>query len=237
VMKTINNNRQKRWDIGDFLRKLLVGFLTLSAAGAFQKVTAATPEFRELINQTLNERSILDFQDPTNIKREELDAWFERHGTGREFKASDSFLKGFKEDSSRPNEPKEGTISYKILHYGALDDYLNQDNIRGGNLNKIAEGVIFYPADFVLDIGRSVGALLFEIPAEAMRRVEEKAGLNAESGGQNPHILVIPIKVVAGAAGFVIEYVAILIEGKAEQITQRPLESIAHGLVAYGILH
>jgi hypothetical protein len=101
-------------------------------------------------------------------------------------------------------------VGDKSIKYGSVDERLK--NIK--NIGDLAECFAFYPADFVLDSGRGIISVFYGIPKEALKRTAE-----ANKG---------PLE-------FAGNYIVVLVGGIVEQVTQRPLETIAHGATWYAI--
>ncbi len=122
------------------------------------------------------------------------------------------------------------TIANKGANYGSIDKRLR--NIK--NLNDVIELVVYYPIDWGLDLARGAKAVVYDIPKEAWERTANQAGLkktkSAKSKKKNNilSVLFTPIE-------FTANYAVVAAEGALEQITKRPLETIAHGVTTYAI--
>lgn len=154
------------------------------------------------------------------------------------------------------NTPWE-KLGLSTVDYGAIDDYVKAC-IDNKDIGVLAQGVVFYPADFTFDLIRSIGYGLVDVPNEAMKRSrKEKSKIAiatkiptekwAEETGINPvgygkkemNVLWIPIEAVLGVAAgtaelvvdsarFTKNYLLVSVGGIINHAKEKPLETLAN---------
>lgn len=115
----------------------------------------------------------------------------------------------------------------KGWNYGSIDERLK--NIK--NIGDVAETAALYPLDWFNDVViRSPVAVVHDIPKEAMNRAKKiKAREYAKKQRYAKKGPIEGIGEFVGDTGrFLGQYIMVSLEGAGEQITKRPLETIAH---------
>lgn len=122
------------------------------------------------------------------------------------------------------------TIANKGANYTSIDERLR--NIK--NFNDVTDIIVYYPIDWGLDLARGARAVVYDISKEAWERTANQAGLKKTKlpkSKKNNNIL----SVLFAPIEFTANYAIVAAEGALEQITKRPLETIAHGVTTYGV--
>ncbi len=140
----------------------------------------------------------------------------------------------------KPPETFGGRVAAVTWNYGAIDDYLAA-GFKEGKIGLMAQGIVLYPVDFLLDIGiRLPKNIVYDIPRESWRRAVEKEGDTVParySGEGNMQVAAFKASSFSlGALGMtVLNYPLVAGEGLVNQVVNRPLESILHTVTAVGV--
>ena len=111
-----------------------------------------------------------------------------------------------------------GYVIDKSVNYGSVDQRVRDIK----NVGDVIEGVVLYPADWALDLGRGAKAVVLDLPYDAWKKTAGESGVNIH--GKNKGI----VKVLVAPLEFGANYLVGAAEGTVAQVTQRPLETILH---------